>query len=323
VRKTLDEKLEALKVEAQQGSMSVPEQRELLLIKVKSDNAEIVAMEKRNSELKLEKERYKAQMQEVAADTQERKDDNDQHKYEILFAKDQEMTTFIDGFEAAKTEEKRKLQEKQDSIILSLENISKALSLSNNVSPEGHLREMEDELDFKSKELQNSETTQNRLEGELAKRQGELDKIESLDLKITDELRQVETRMKQYEDEIEHRLDRVDEMRSAGQEQLNQLEVRKHALEQTEPALRQQIQCMKLKYDSKKQQLQDDEAAAGLDEQEKNVCRFGQTLNALSSFLKQKHSETDFQMEQAACLDISNTLNKMLLERRPQMTQMG
>merc|ERR1712217_176293 len=56
-RKEAIEQLEALDVEARQCSLSAPEQREILLNKVKTDNAEIVAAEKKNSDLKLEKER--------------------------------------------------------------------------------------------------------------------------------------------------------------------------------------------------------------------------------------------------------------------------
>merc|ERR1711870_80703 len=91
--------------------MSVPEQRELLLNKVKTDNAEIVNCEKRNSELKLEKERLRVQIQEVTMDAQERRDDNDQQKYEILFTKDQEMTQFIDSFDQLMGEEEAKMKE--------------------------------------------------------------------------------------------------------------------------------------------------------------------------------------------------------------------
>jgi intraflagellar transport protein 74 len=315
LHKEVSEKHQALQEEAAQCSLSVPEQRELLLNKVKSDNAEIVATEKRNSELKLEKERIRQALQDVAADTQERQSDNEQHKYEILFAKDQEMTQFINGFDDAKAEEEGKLKQKQDSILLLLENISKATNLQN-VTPEGHLRDMEDELTFKMKEMQNSENTQCRLEGELAKRQGELDKIETLDVKITDELRQVETRMKQYEEEIENKFDRIDEMRSNGELQLRQLEERKIQLEQTVPALKQQTGVLKLKLDAKRQQAQDDEAAAALEAQEKKISQFGQTLNALATFIKQKSAETDFQVEQANCLEIANILNKALLDKK-------
>lgn len=315
-RRELDHELQHLRQEVKQGSMSVPEQRELLLAKVKSDNSEIVATEKSNSDLKLDIERLKAQIREVAADAQEKKDEgSDQQKYEILFTKDQEMTAFIEGFPESKAEEERKLKEKQDNIQRLLENISKSLDLPTDVSPESHLRDMEDELEFKSKQLQNSETTQNRLEGELAKREGELEKIESLDIKISLELQQVEDKMRQYEREMVEKLDRVDEMKEQGFQQIQQLDGQKKGLEERLGALRQQVNFLKLRHDSKRQQLQDDETACNLEVQEQKIKQFGQTLYTLRSFIMQKTSETDYNTEISSCKDIASILNKMLQDQ--------
>merc|ERR1740121_2897548 len=134
------------------------------------------------------------------------------------------MTQFIDSFDDSRKEEERKMKEKQDSISMLLENISKAVSLQAGVTPDGHLRDMEDELDFKSRQLQNSESTQNRLEAELNKRQGELEKIESLDTKISLELQQVEAKMRQYEEEIEKKFDRLGEVKTRADEQRKSLD---------------------------------------------------------------------------------------------------
>merc|ERR1719198_1132957 len=123
------------------------------------------------------------------------------------------------------------MKEKQEAIIRFLENISASINMPSDVAPENHMRDLEDELDFKEKQLKNSETTQNRLEGELAKRQGELEKIESLDVKISQELQQVETKMRQYEQDIEQKYDRVGELRGEGQRQVSELENRKQLLE--------------------------------------------------------------------------------------------
>merc|ERR1711920_17848 len=155
---------------------------------------------------------------------------------------------FIDSFDQLMGEEETKMKEKQTSITQLLENITKCMSL-NNVAPEGHLRDMEDELDFKNKQLANSETTQNRLEGELAKRQGELDKIESLDTKITLELQQVEAKMKQYEEEMANKFDRLSQLKADGAEKLKWAEGRKQLLEARISALRQQVGFLKLKHD--------------------------------------------------------------------------
>jgi len=312
------EKLDVLEQEMRQGSMSVPEQREILLSRVKTDNAEIVAAEKRNSELKLEKERLRTQTKDVISDAQDRKDEgNDQQKYEILFAKDQEMTQFIDSFAEHKTDEETKMNEKQTSVVRLLENISTALSLNTGLTPDGQMRDMEDELEFKSRQLQNSETTQNRLEAELTKRQGELDKIESLDMKITQELQQVETKMQQYEQDIEQKYDRVGEMQSEGSSKNMRLGERKQFLETRLSSLRQQVGFLRLRHESRRQQLADDESAAAIEAQEQKIRQFGQTLFTLKSFIKQKQGESDYILEMGVCMNTASEINKILQERRP------
>jgi len=315
VRREVGKRLAVLEEEAKQCCMSIPEQRELLLAKVKSDNTEIVAAEKRNGELKLERERLKAQINEVTTDTQTSADmQSDQQKYEILFTKDQEMSTFIDSFDSTKAEEEAKLEEKQLSIQRLLESISSTLALS--VSPEGHMREMEDELDFKSKQLQNSETTKNQLEGELAKRRGELEKIESLDTKISQELQQVEQKMKQYEEEIVTKFDKSEEVRALGSQYIKSLEARKKALEERMDSLGQQVTFLKLRCDSQRQQLTDDVSAQGLDAQENKIRQFGQILHTRRSFIREKTAESDYMGERTTCLKLTEQLNKLLMERR-------
>eukprot|EP00933_Yihiella_yeosuensis_P024334 TRINITY_DN18864_c0_g1_i1.p1 TRINITY_DN18864_c0_g1~~TRINITY_DN18864_c0_g1_i1.p1 ORF type:complete len:613 (-),score=169.91 TRINITY_DN18864_c0_g1_i1:133-1971(-) len=315
-RKEAMQRLEQLQLEAQQGSMSVPEQREILLAKVKQDNSEIVATEKLISELRFEKEGLKRQIQEVDADSQEKKDDSDRQKYDILFSKDQEMTQFIDSFDESFKEEEKKRQEKQDRICRLLENISTAVALESGVTPESHMRDMEDELQFKNQQLINSESTQNRLEAELVKRQGELEKIDSLDAKISSELQQVETQQAKYEEEIVTKFDRIEEMRAECQAKLAELVSRKANLEVRAAALKQQGSFLKIKYDTRKQQMQDDEVYTKLESQEQKIQSFGQTLQALSSFIQQKNSESDFKHELSFVLQGAEKLNKMLLTGR-------
>lgn len=320
VHRESSERHAALEEEVRQCSMSVPEQRELLLGKVKSDNAEFVAAEKGNSELKMEKERLRSQIKEVMTDMQERKDEGtDQQKYEILFAKDNEMSQFIASFDNQKAEEAMKLTTKQDSITRLLENISTAVTLAANITPDGHLNEMQDELAFKNQQLHNSETTQNRLEGELAKRQGELDKIESLDVKISQELQQVEEKMHTYELDIEQKYDRVGDMQMDGANKQRQSEERKQFLEMRLSTLKQQVGFLRLRHESRRQQLADDEAALAIEAQEQKFRQFGQTLFTLQSFIKQKESESGYGFEMTACLQVATEINKILQDRRPAM----
>merc|ERR1719191_1976115 len=108
------------------------------------------------------------------------------------------MTAFIQGCDSAKGEELAKTREKQQSICQLLENISKSLTADKSVNMKDQQNDMEDELKFKNSQLQNSETTQNRLLLDLEKRKGELDKIEMLDDKISGELKHLEAQTAQY-----------------------------------------------------------------------------------------------------------------------------
>merc|ERR1719484_503800 len=108
--------------------LSIPEQRELLVSKVREQNMEINAAEKTFSELKKEIQRYKKQAQEMETDINERKGEStDQHKYEILFSKDQEMSQFIEGFDDAKKEEEEQMTQKSRRIVQLLTETSKMI----------------------------------------------------------------------------------------------------------------------------------------------------------------------------------------------------
>merc|ERR1740138_857668 len=165
------------------------------------------------------------------------------------------MTQFIDSFPSLKEEEERKLVDKQQNITTLLENISKVTGLPADTSPDAHFGDLQDDLDFKSRQLQNAETTQQRLELDLAKREGELEKIESLDTKISKELMQVEDKMRQYEKDIAGKYDSIHVMKEQGESKCKALEARKEVLEARVSALKQQISFIKIGYDAKRQQL--------------------------------------------------------------------
>lgn len=118
--------------------------------------------------------------------------------------------------------------------------------------------------------------------------------------------------MRQYETEIVERYDKIEEMKAQGALEAQRLEDSKKGLEERSQALRQQVNVLRLRYDGKRQQLQDDETAAALEAQEQRIRQFGQTLHTLRSFIVQKTSESDFRGEMASSLDIAAQLNKML-----------
>merc|ERR1719486_244159 len=101
-------------------------------------------------------------------------------------------------------------------------------------------------------------------------------------------------------------------MQGEGQGKLRQLEERKQFLEGRLSTLRQQVGFLRLRHESRRQQLADDEAASAIEAQEQKIRQFGQTLFTLQSFIKQKSCESDYNIEMNACLQAAFDINKIL-----------
>mmetsp|Transcript_34517 Transcript_34517/g.51148 ORF Transcript_34517/g.51148 Transcript_34517/m.51148 type:complete len:212 (-) Transcript_34517:41-676(-) len=193
-------------------------------------------------------------------------------------------------------------------------NIAAAMALA--VPPESHMRDVEDELEFKNRQLQNSETTQNRLLAEQQKLQADLNKLEGLDKKVTEAVKQVEGKMKTYQEEISNKFDKVEDMQAMGQEKMKTLAARQTELTEQMEGLKEQGRQLKLKVDSRREQLNDDEVAKALEAQEADIQRYGQTLYTLSSFIRSKRAVSNYEPELISVMDLTAQLNKMHIERR-------
>merc|ERR1719399_1698041 len=246
-------------------------------------------------ELRGEIQRYKKQAQEMETDINERKGEStDQQKYEMLFSKDQEMSQFIEGFDQNKRDEEEQMHDKQKRIVQLLTEMSKVISREKNLPQQSAVREMEEELEFKGKQLANSEITVVRLRSELDRRSGELDKINSLDNKISTELQQ------------------LDELKAEGSRFQRELETRKERLGEKVKTMKQQVTARKLQYDALKQQLADNEMHRALEAQEGKLRQIQKSVLYLSSFVQSKSAESDYAHTQQAVLDIVEQVNQHL-----------
>merc|ERR1712137_1168121 len=105
-------------------------------------------------------------------------------------------------------------------------------------------------------------------------------------------------------------------MKTRGETQVKDLEVRKKNMGDRNTSLRSQVSFLKLRLESKRQQLAEDEVSSGLEAQELRIRQYGQTLHSLRSFVDQKTLETDFSMEKNTCIEFASQINKMLQDPR-------
>lgn len=101
-------------------------------------------------------------------------------KYQKLQEKDQEMIDFIQKFPDAKKRELGAVKETETRIRALLEHISKQLSRSAALPTKHGFQDLQGEVAYKQRNLENSQSTAERLRSEKEMRDMELDKINNL-----------------------------------------------------------------------------------------------------------------------------------------------
>merc|ERR1719453_54999 len=304
--------------------LSVPEQRDILLAKVKSENALIMQFETKAHEVREEITRYRKQTQEMQTDIEEKKGEtSDKHKYEILFSKDQEMSQFIETFDAAKKEEEQSLVSTQQQICALLGRMSKAISKERNLPDQKQVRELEDQLEFKGKELQNSEITQVRLKAELERRSGELDKINSLDNKISGELSSLEVKMQQFNRDIATRYNHVEPIKQQGMQVCEALEAKREQLSTRIQSLKQLGQNSTLACEALRQQLLDNEQHVSLEQHEAKLRITTKAVHFLKNNIRKTTLESDYDGIVRQTFDMVEQVNQHLIRVASTQQHMG
>merc|ERR1719231_2027109 len=183
--------------------LSEEEQREMLLQRVKADNAQIAESEKLLSEAQEAIRAGKKRLAQLANEMTEANDPKAK-KYEELFARDKEMSELIDSFDTTKATELKKIELSQEEVVKLLQSISRKMAMqdSTDAMTDDRLAEMKSDLDFKQSQMDHSVSTSEKLQRELSQRKVELEKIETLDEKIATELTQLTEKIETLDEKI-------------------------------------------------------------------------------------------------------------------------
>lgn len=175
----------------------------MLLAKVKSDNAEIAEAEKQLAEMQDGLRKGRAKLAQLKEDAGAANDPKAQKQQE-LFARDKEMSELIDTYEEKRAVELKKTADTQAEIVRLLQAMSRKQDYLDNTAglSAARMQEMKSDLDFKQTQMDNSATTSKRLGLELEKRKVELEKIHTLDQKISTELAQLTEKMEAMKAEL-------------------------------------------------------------------------------------------------------------------------
>lgn len=305
----LERKHQSLSDELDGPQLSEGQQREMLLNKVKADNAEIAEVERRLSEAQDAIKRGRAQLSQLASEMSEANDPKAQ-KYQELFARDKEMTELIDSFDEKKAVEVNRQETLQEKVVNLLQGISRKLAQAANTGSmtDEKFSEMRSDLDFKQHQMDASVSTSSRLEGELARRKLELEKINTLDEKISTELTQLNEKMEKMASELETYRD-LSALKAQSEQKEKELVKSKAAALKRGEAKKGEHAATKQKYEELKAKLAGDEVATSLDELEQKMRHHEQTVYMLTEYIDTKGAETMFQPIAEECHHATTAIN--------------
>jgi len=231
-------------------------------------------------------------------------------KYQELFAKDKEMSELIDTFDEKKALEVNKIETSQEKIVNLLQSISRKTAQSENAAgmSEDKFNEMRSDLDFKQMQMDNSVTTSSRLEGELQRRKVELEKINTLDEKISLELKQLNEKMASMGTELVTFKDLPTLRESSAQREKDLIDAKTNA-ESKMVTFKEEHVGMKKKHDEVKARLASDEVAVSLEEFEQKMRHHEQTVYMLSEYIDTKGAETMFEPVAEECHNVMAQIN--------------
>ncbi|CCW61980.1 unnamed protein product [Phytomonas sp. EM1] len=300
---------------AKECSLSVEEEKQLLIKKVKATRSDIEALGRQivdtRDALEDSKMRLKSLDDEIKNYTSE-----NVKTYQSLKEKEQEMQTFLDEYPDKERDSLAKIEQEQQEITTLLEKISRALELQRQLPAGGNpgaLQVLTTEVDAKQEQIKNDQRTHQRLEKELMERKAELDKVSHLDRKIKEELESQNAKMTEQRAEIERYEDldglrqEVDTLRCDLEEQLSYFKcVCDHGRRLVDAAMEE--------YGRRKTQLQADSLHQSLTAQEQKLRLLWQTTFSLEDFVRLKEKEMQYLPIKAECLRSVDEMNIQLKE---------
>jgi intraflagellar transport protein 74 len=293
-----------------------PEQvRQLLLSKVKEDNAKIATLESSLKSVNEEMGNMRRQIGDHEDQLEQRKSDEGTHqKYEVLFQRDQEMTQFIENYTETEAKGLQEQKDTQQVIVQLLEAMSKDLGRQNNMPTVAQVSEMQSDLTFKERQLKASQSTQERLEAELNKRKAELEKIDQLDKKIALELENLTTKMSSMKDQMETFKD-VENLRDLSDSSRRYLLDLKQQYLRRRDAVKRLLGPLSSSYDRLKNGLLESETGKTLESLEQKLRHYEQNIHHLREFIETKSRETDFRALKDQCGRLLEEINAAVIKK--------
>ncbi|CAD5122516.1 DgyrCDS10939 [Dimorphilus gyrociliatus] len=286
----LEEKRDQLITETS-SRLSPQEEREKLLKQVKEDNQEIAAMERQTLDLRDRISNIQSEIQQLDQDLEENQGAKSQ-KYRELKKREETMNEFLSSFEDTKQQEFDRIGMLEQNVVTILNSMSGDMQAVGHVPSTQELTAMREDLGLKEDEMKKSKTTASSLAMESQKLQEDLEKVETLEHKITSELANLKEQISRMDDDLTIYQD-LDRLKREAEERKLQLGEDKINLYKRRESLRRALVYVSSDYDGLRTQLNDNETHIQLLNLERKWQHLEQNNFVVKEFIASKSHETD------------------------------
>ncbi|XP_010075210.1 PREDICTED: intraflagellar transport protein 74 homolog [Pterocles gutturalis] len=300
---------------AEDKNMESPEEeRKRLLKQVKNDSQEIASMERQLTEVKEKTNHFKKVIQRLDMDLENHQGEEN-WKYKELKKKEESMDNFLETFEEVKNQELERKAQIEANIVALLEHSSRNLNHMKQISSvtNQELKIMQEDLTFKSNEMQKSQSTAKNLLTESQKLQMDLQKMELLEGKMVDELASLKDKIEQTKTDLEV-YNNLPALKASGEEKKKRLQDDKEKLTKRSRAFKKIMEHLNTEYEMLKKELQENETHSQLTNLERKWQHLEQNNFMMKEFIATKSQESDYQPIMRNARKLVTEHNKALIE---------
>jgi intraflagellar transport protein 74 len=304
-------------------SISVEEERQLLMNESRNNAQEIDVLKRKTVETKDSVQELRARLTTLEDDVSEYSSDN-MKKYQELQERDREMQEIIDAFPAKEQEELNVLSKVELAIQQMLELISRRQKLKEempNQAGAGALAAQADDLsnqvEFGQSAIADIQATHARLQQQVKEKREEADMVANLDTKISAELEAIQEKIKREKDDIV-RFSDLDALRREVEDRKDQLRQRKESLTKQREAAKQQLHLLARRVEAARTALNEDEISTSLTTQEQRLRGVYQAFFDLDDTVRSKEKEGSYTVDKIECLRLMDDCATMLASQQQQ-----
>ncbi|XP_060093172.1 intraflagellar transport protein 74 homolog [Heteronotia binoei] len=280
---------------AEDKSMGSPqEERERLLKQVKEDNQEIASMERQLTDIKEKINHLNEGIRQLDMDLEEHQGEKNL-KYKELKKREESMDSFLESFEDMRNQELERKAQIESNIVALLEHSSRNINCMKQISSvtNQELKIMQEDLTFKSSEMQKSQSTAKNLGTDSQRLQMDLQKMELLEGKMIDEQVTLKEKIEQMTKDLEL-YNNLPALKAAGEEKKKKLQEEKETLTKRKDAFKKIMEHLNTEYEGLKLQLQENETHSQLTNLERKWQHHEQNNFVMKEFIAAKSQESDY-----------------------------